>query len=370
MYSSRILFRYILREQVKVFLLAVAAITLVMNFGALLVYIQEHPLPLAALLRILAYHTPVLFPWIVPLAVLIAVTLTYGRLASDNEILAIQLAGMHMLKPVLPAVTLGLIAMGSLIWIGDQLVPWCRMKEFDVCRQECEQIIVRMFESKAKLVGGNYVLQWDSFDCQTLHGVSVRQRDATTGDVVAVYTARTATYSTDGNSLTLSLNDISGTDLVNGIEIRAQTQTQAFPIQGVFLSDPDYKVLSTLEMLRELKDKYGPGAPPAVNKFEAQQREVRKRAIWIRIHRLYSLSASALALALVGVPLGLLARQAHMLSAFFLGSLPVMLVYYPAILMGESMASEGSISAAAGCWTPTGLIAAIGLGLLVWLFRK
>jgi lipopolysaccharide export LptBFGC system permease protein LptF len=369
-YSSRILFRYILREQVKVFLLAVAAITLVMNFGALLIYIQEHPLPLGALLKILAYHTPVLFPWIVPLAVLIAVTLTYGRLASDNEILAIQLAGLHVFRPILPAVVMGLCTAVGLAWVGDQLVPWCRMKEYEVCRNECEQILVRMFETKTKLVGGNYVLQCDSFDCQTLHEVSVRQRDPQTGEVSAIYTARSATYSTDGNNLTLDLKDITATDMVNGLDVGAESQRQSFPIQGVFLSDPDYKVLSTLEMLREMKEKYGPGAPPPVNKYEAKQREQRKRAIWIRIHRLYSLSLSALALALVGVPLGLLARQAHMLSAFFLGCLPVMLVYYPTFLMGESMASEGSISPAVGCWTPTAIMAAIGIGLLAWLFRR
>ncbi len=366
MYSSRILFRYILREQTKVFLLAAAAITLVMNFSALLLYLQEYRwLPLGSLLRILPYHTPILLPWILPLAVLMAVTLTYGRLSSDNEILAIQLAGMHLVRPVMPAVALGLTVAGALVLVGDQALPWCRAREYQTYLEESERILVRVFETQSEMKGAGYAITWDGFENQTLRNVSVKERVG--GDVVAVFTAREATYSTDGASLTLSLKDIRGTNFAEGYEIRWDSHVQSFPMKA-FMRDPDYKAMSTREMLGEL-DKLKV-APSPINEWDAQMRERRRRDIQLRLHRLYSLSLSALALALVGVPLGLLARQAHMLSAFFLGCLPVMLVYYPVFLLGESMASEGSIPAAAGCWTPTAVVAAVGLGLLGWLFSR
>ena len=370
MRSSRILFYYILREQVKVFLLAVAAITLVMNFGALILYLQDYNLPLGSLVRILPYHTPILFPWIFPLAVLIAVTLTYGRLASDNEILAMQLAGVHLVKPVLPAVALGTAVMLSLAFIGDQVLPWCRTREYNIFVQESEKILVRIFETETTWQLGNYTVEWGSFEQGTLHNVSVRQHDPATGVASAEFRAKTATYSTDGSSITLSLRDISGTNLDEVYDIRWDSHVQGFPMRGVFMRSPDYKAMSTRDMLSDLDKNYGPNAPPPADAYQAEQRQRRVRDIWTRIHRMYSLSVSALALALVGVPLGLLARQAHMLSAFFLGCLPVMIVYYPTFLLGESMASEGTISAATGCWTPTVVIAAIGLGLLGWLFSK
>jgi hypothetical protein len=157
------------------------------------------------------------------------------------------------------------------------------------------------------------------------------------------------------------------------MEIKLHAHTQTIPIKGVFMRNPDYKAMSTVQLVQELREiagKFGPrlDAPPA--DWETRAAQHRVRDIWIRIHRMYSLSVSALALALVGVPLGILARQAHMLSAFLLGCLPVMLVYYPLFLLGQSMADEGKISAAAACWTPTGLLAAIGLGLLGWLFLR
>ena len=133
------------------------------------------------------------------------------------------------------------------------------------------------------------------------------------------------------------------------------------------------KALTTHQMMKELKRleaKYGDALNHKSNAPEIREAQRRVADIWMRIHRMYSLAVSALALALIGVPLGILARQSHILSAFFLGCLPVMLVYYPVFLLGQSMAEEGTISAAVACWTPTGVLAAIGVGLLGWLFSR
>ncbi len=368
LFSSRILFRYILKEQVKVFFLAALGMTLVMNFGALVVYLQQYPLPLGSLLRILPYHAPILFPWIFPLSLLMATTLTYGRLASDNEILAIQMAGMHLIRPVLPALALGVVLTGLLFAVNDRVLPWCRLKEYQVYVAESERILIRVFQTTDELKGGNYTLRWESCRGRTVYHITVRQREKK--ELVSEYTAREATFSTDGAAITLKLKDITGTHFRDGLEIRWDTHTQTVPLRGVFTREPGYKALTIAELLRELKEKYGPQAAPPKDEPEAEARRRRVRNIWIRIHRRFSLAASALAFTLVGVSLGILARQAHMLSAFFLGCLPVMLLYYPVFLLGHSMAAQDAISPAAACWTPAGILGGIGLGLLVWLFTR
>ena len=52
MLATRTLYLYIARELLKVFVLAVVAITLVMNFGAAIIYLQCYTLPLSTLLRV------------------------------------------------------------------------------------------------------------------------------------------------------------------------------------------------------------------------------------------------------------------------------------------------------------------------------
>jgi len=366
--STRILFFYILREQLKVFVLAALGITVVMNFGAVIVYLQGYPLPLGSLLKILPYHMPVLFPWIFPLAVLMATTLTYGRLASDNEILAIQMCGMHLIRPVVPALTLGILITAMVLVGNDWLLPWCRKREYEMYLQESDRILVRVFQSKEKLKGGNYTLTWEDFRNRTLYHVTVRQREGE--DLVAEYTARTGTYSTNGQELTLELRDITGTHFRDGLEIRWDSHTQTIPLKGVFMREPGDKALTTAGLLRKLEEKYGLLAPMPENGEAAKAVEQQVRGLWISIYSRSGLAMSALAFALIGVPLGILARQAHMLSAFFLGCLPVMLVFYPIFLMGQSMAEEGTISAAAACWTPDAVLAVMGIGLLGWLFVR
>lgn len=359
MLSTRILYFYILREQLKVFILAALGITVVMNFGAIIVYLQGYPLPLGSLLKILPYHLPVLLPWILPLAVLLATTLTYGRLASDNEILAIQMCGMNLIRPVFPAVVLGLVVTGALFVGNDWLLPWCRQREYEMYLKESDRILVRMFESRTKLRGGDYTLSWESFRDRTLHHVTVRERQEE--QLIAEYTAATGTYKTNGLEVTLELKDITGTHFRDGLAIKWDSHTQSIPLKGVFMREPGYKALTTAGLLKQLEDKYGMTTP----ENEQDAREVRN--IWLSIYSRSGLAMSALAFALIGVPLGILARQAHMLSAFLLGCLPVMIVYYPVFLMGQSMADQGSISVVGACWTPDGVLAAVGVGLLSWL---
>ncbi len=305
LFSSRILYFYILTEQLKVFILAAVGMTLIMTFGALIVYLNEYPLPLESLMRILPYHTPILFPWILPLSMLMATTLTYGRLASENELLAIQMCGMHLIRPVMPAITLGVVMMVLLFGVNDRLLPWCRQREYEVYLQESDRILVRLFETTSKMKGGSYTITWEGYRDGTLQHVTIRQHEG--GEPLAEYTAETATYRTNGAEVTLELKNITGTHFRDGLDIKWDAHTQTIPIKGVFTSEPGYKALDTAGLLREL-EKYGPDVTPPTSPIDQQMRDLRVRTLWITIHRRFSLAASALAFTLLGVPLGILAR--------------------------------------------------------------
>ena len=368
----RILSWYILIEQLKVFVLAVVATILVMNFGAMLIFLQQYPLPIGSLLKVLPYRTPLMLPWILPLALLMSTTLTYGRLASDNEILAIQMAGMHLMRPVLPALALGVAVSLGLVVVNDRVLPWCRQQEYETYIAESEQILLNTFQTQSMLRGGDYLLLWEDCRGRTLYNITVRQRegDAMVGD----YRASSATFDTDGEKITLVLKNPSGKQFKEGMGGSLAEVTRQIPLDGVFVRPPGAKALNTREMLREAERLYGSERPLPMDAkaadVERAWRSDKMRSMWLRVHQRFSLAFSALAFALVGVAMGLLARQSHMLSAFFLGVLPVMLLYYPVFLLGHALASEGSISAAAACWTPAGLLGAIGVGLLGWLFLR
>ena len=61
-------------------------------------------------LMIIPLLIPNTFPYTLPTTTLFATCVIYGRLAHDNEILAVKSAGINLLQVILPAVLLGTLA--------------------------------------------------------------------------------------------------------------------------------------------------------------------------------------------------------------------------------------------------------------------
>jgi lipopolysaccharide export LptBFGC system permease protein LptF len=355
----------------KVFLLSAVGITLVMNFVAAILFLHKYPLPLASILKVLPYHMPDLLPWTFPIAMLMTTTLTYGRLASDNEILAMQMSGMHLMRPVMPALTLAVALTCVLFYTNDRLVPWCKSTEHEVYRQESSKIVDRLFRSGDRLRGGNYDMEWRDFRAGMLYNLTITQFDEK--GIVASYSAERATYDYDGisDNITLHMKNLTWSDYRRpGVEVKVESRDEQVPVAGLFTRSPGLNSLTTPEMLWLIEEKYGPSAPQPADQYTRDLNKRRVTNIWLEIHQRFSLASSCFAFMLIGVPLGILARRAHMLSAFFMGCLPVMLVYYPVLLTGQSMAIQGAITPMAACWTPAVLLAAMGAALLGWLFMK
>jgi lipopolysaccharide export system permease protein len=69
------------------------------------------------------YNIPVLVGFTLPIAALAAVILTFGRLSSDNEIIAIRASGIPLTRVLLPLVVVGLILSLCLWVLNDRVIP-------------------------------------------------------------------------------------------------------------------------------------------------------------------------------------------------------------------------------------------------------
>src|SRR6185295_19378149 len=68
------------------------------------------------LLSFLPFLLANLLPYLLPLGFLLALVVTYGRLAADNEWTAMRMAGVHPIHLVLPALPLCLVLGGLSLW--------------------------------------------------------------------------------------------------------------------------------------------------------------------------------------------------------------------------------------------------------------
>jgi lipopolysaccharide export LptBFGC system permease protein LptF len=87
------------------------------------------------------------------------------------------------------------------------------------------------------------------------------------------------------------------------------------------------------------------------------------------VHKRISLAFSCLALVLVGIPLGILARRGDFTAAFGASIAIVFVLYYPLLVMGEVLGNMGAFPPLAAMWTPNVAAAGVG-GCLLWRTRR
>src|SRR5271165_4328677 len=102
-----ILQRSIFWELIKAFALSLIALTGILLLAGIVAEASQRGLTPTQILAAIPLIVPSLMPYTIPSTTLFATCLVYGRLAHDNEIVAIKAAGINLLTVVWPAVVLG-----------------------------------------------------------------------------------------------------------------------------------------------------------------------------------------------------------------------------------------------------------------------
>src|SRR5438874_9364407 len=140
---SKTLFWYLLRDLLRIFLLAAGTLAGIMSFGALLRPLTQHGLGMGQVGQILSYFSPAMTTYSLPIAALFATTMVYGRLSADNELTACRAAGISLLSVAVPAFVLGIVvALVSFLFLSF-VVPAFTLK--------AEQVV---YSNIAKLIAG------------------------------------------------------------------------------------------------------------------------------------------------------------------------------------------------------------------------
>lgn len=148
---SRTLFWYIFKDLLRIFLLTSAALAGMMSFGGLLRPLTEQGLNVSQVSKILTYFMPAMTAYSLPIAALFATTITYGRLASDNELVACRAAGVSHLALTFPAFVFGSIIAGLSLLLLCFIVPVFMLKVERVIFSNVAQIVASTIERSHQL---------------------------------------------------------------------------------------------------------------------------------------------------------------------------------------------------------------------------
>jgi len=122
----KILSRYIIKEHIPPFIFALTVLMFIFLMQFLLKYITKifgKGLPFLTIIELVFYNLAWMFALAVPMAVLVATLMSFGRLSGDNEITILKSSGISIYRIIRPALTFGALITLLMIVFNDKVLP-------------------------------------------------------------------------------------------------------------------------------------------------------------------------------------------------------------------------------------------------------
>jgi lipopolysaccharide export system permease protein len=122
----KILARYIIKEHIPPFFFALAVLMFIFLMNFLVKYITQifgKGLSIITIIELIFYNLAWMFALAVPMAVLIATLMSFGRFSGDNEITILKSSGISIYRIIRPALWFGIIITILMILFNDRVLP-------------------------------------------------------------------------------------------------------------------------------------------------------------------------------------------------------------------------------------------------------
>ena len=385
--------RYVLRELLLVFLVALGALTLFMLVVGLVREAQQQGLGLVQILMLVPYVLPEAMRFAVPGTMLFAAASVFGRMSASNEITALRAAGITPLTVIWPAAGLALVVSFVSVWLNDVAVSWGRDGVRRVVVESVEQIIYGRLR-QARSYGTNHLaINVKAVDGRRLIRPTLSLPSGP-GGAPATVSAEEAELRANPAAGTLVVTFRNGTlhmgdmtasfpdTIVRELPLAAVSRKNTVSTSPSEIPMADFGKARAEQVGRiEQLDQTAAGkramallagamdatVPATVAGEAAALKEARGRLnrIVLEPWRRWANGFSCLCFVLVGAPMAIRMRNADFLTSFFLCFLPILLVYYPVFMLGVDQAKRGAVPPIA-VWLGNLLIVFWGW----WLLRR
>jgi len=402
--------RTIFAELVRVFLLALGALTGLFLLAGLVQQASQLGLGPAQIVAIIPLFVPSTLPYTIPATTLFAACVVYGRLAHDNEVVALKAAGVHLSTILKPALLLGVITSAATGALYYAVIPQTQQRMQEEVLRDPEEVIYNTLRRDRCLRHPTfpYVLFVRDVQGRRLIDVVLKRRlketDKNGNESYVGYDmvvrAREAQLRVDAEAGLLYIEPdrfVFDNPTIRG----SNSDTSPYPIQlPDFLNPADARTrpgaLAWEELaprVAELGRQYDEKADalaaaekaPLPTDVSGQKSAVQHRLnlqsqlvglkrqvrnVEAEFAMRPALAVGCLVFALIGCPVGLWANRADYLSTFVICFLPTVCVYYPLLLAGSNMGKDGRLPLGLGCWLAN-IVLGAGGGVMSWrLLRR
>lgn len=377
---------YVARQVLATLFMTVAVFTglfLVVNVlkDVLSLLVSPH-VPVASVLQAVVLLLPYGLVFALPMGLLTATLLVFGRLSADQEITAVRAGGVSLLALVTPVLWIGVLASGVSAFATLELAPRCRVafKEMSYA--------LGLARPTALLVEQRYITEFPGW---TIY-IGKRRGDAEFENVLLYESrqdqlaqrihARRARVSSDPATRQVVFQLFDAEVFTKSIvNVAAEPGSAAPAASAAPAGSGDWSMVFFDEappVRLDLSGARPSDGKPKLNEMTARQlfaeRGERQRQgvdvtpVLVNLHRQVSFSFACISFTLIGIPLGLRGHRRET-SFGIAAALLLTAVYYSFIILGQSWETRPQMYPHLIVWIPNFLFQGLGAWLL-WRANK
>lgn len=388
----RTLTRYILSEMTQAFLMTLVSMTVFVFLALVAKEAIERGLGLTHVLQMVPYMLPQAMQFTVPGAMLMAATSVYGRVSSSNEIVAIKSLGISPMVLIWPSVALAAaISLGGVV-LNDLAVSWGEDGIKRVAVGAIEDVAYSKLSKREWFRVGHWQVRADAVRDKRLFGFQLVGPPGGRDGKVSHIRADEASFDMD------QANEVVTISLVNASGEKDDWQ---FQIPGEFQYEISFQEFSAHSdgprspSNTPLRD-VGPAITQQLAAIARAEQEMAadagfcllagrtdqlSQAAWAprrrqaldaertlyrlrtEPHRRWANGFSCLGFVLIGAPMAIRRRHGEFWGSFFACFLPILILYYPLLIVALDWSKDGAVPAPA-VWFGNVVLALWGVFLM------
>ena len=360
----RIIDRYVIREIVPPFLLALLVFTFILIIPFLIDLAEDliaKGVPAGTILQLTVTLLPQALALTIPMALLIGLLVALGRLSADREFVVMMACGISPYRLLQPILVFSVICWGLTSWVMLKAMPDSNQRfreistEIAMNRAEGEVRPRVFFEDFP-----NIVLYVREVPTNGQGWLGVLAADTSNPSAPVIFIAKSGRMIVDRQARTINMVLEEGT--------RHSTK----------LEDPSFYEVSKFErtIVSLNPESVFPRTGPARGERELSVEELQARAVELQaqgisphrpimeIHKKFSVPVACFVFAVLGLALGASNRKDGKLAAFVLG-IAVIFGYYVIMFTAEALTKGFWVPAWLSMWIPNILLGAAGVFLLI-----